>query len=101
MSTETDAITTESLDRRPEARAFKVEDLLAELRQGRMRIPSFQRGIRWRREDAAKLLDSLYRGFPIGTLLFWETSAEAGDVSFGTVRFSGGSRSDALWVVDG
>lgn len=91
----------ESLDRRPEARAFKVEDLLGELRRGRMRIPSFQRGLRWDRSDAAKLLDSLWRGYPIGTLLFWETSAEAGEVTFGTVRIGGGARSDALWVVDG
>jgi hypothetical protein len=101
MSQETDTLSSESLDRRPEARAFKVEDLLAELRQGRMRIPSFQRGIRWKRQDAATLVDSLYRGFPIGTLLFWETHAEAGDVAFGTVRFGGGARNDALWVVDG
>jgi len=91
----------EALERRPDARAFKVEDLLAELQQGRMRIPSFQRGIKWKREDAAKLFDSLYRGFPVGTLLFWETSAEAGEVTFGTVRVSAGARSDALWVVDG
>ena len=91
----------ESLDRRPEARAFKVEDLLGELRRGRMRIPSFQRGLRWDRSDAAKLLDSLWRGYPIGTLLFWETGAEAGEVTFGTVRVGGGARSDALWVVDG
>lgn len=91
----------EALERRPDARAFKVEDLLAELRLGRMRIPSFQRGIKWKREDAAKLFDSLYRGFPIGTLLFWETSAEAGEVTFGTIRISAGARSDALWVVDG
>lgn len=97
----TDRDASEPLERRPEARAYKVEDLLGELRRGRMRIPSFQRGLRWDRGDAAKLLDSLWRGYPIGTLLFWETSAEAGDVTFGTVRVGGGARSDALWVVDG
>jgi hypothetical protein len=91
----------EPLDRRPEARTFKVEDLLGEVRRGRIRIPSFQRGLRWGRSDAAKLLDSLWRGYPIGTLLFWETSAEAGEVTFGTVHVGGGARSDALWVVDG
>ncbi len=91
----------ETLERRPEARAFKLEDWLGELRQGRMRIPSFQRGIKWKREDAAKLFDSLYRGFPIGTLLFWETRAEAGEITFGTVRITAPARSDALWVVDG
>lgn len=101
MSRQTDNAVTEPLERRPEARAFKVEDLLAELQRGRMRIPSFQRGIRWKRADATELLDSLWRGYPIGTLLFWETKAEAGEVSFGTVRVGGGERSDALWVVDG
>lgn len=91
----------ESLERRPEARAFKVEDLLGELRRGRMRIPSFQRGLRWKRKNAIDLLDSLWRGYPIGTLLFWETKAEAGDVTFGTVRVGGQTRTDAWWVVDG
>ncbi len=91
----------ETLERRPEARAFKVEDLLGELKRGRMRIPSFQRGLKWGREDAATLLDSLWRGYPIGTLLFWETSADAGEVTFGTVRVGGAGRTDALWVVDG
>lgn len=91
----------EALERRPEARAFKVEDLLAELRLGRVRIPAFQRGIRWKCEDAANLFDSLYRGYPVGTLLFWVASAEPAEVRFGTVHISGGARTDALWVVDG
>lgn len=101
MSRRSHDAVSESLERRPEARAFKVEDLLAEMRRGRMRIPSFQRGIKWGRADASKLLDSLWRGYPIGTLLFWETGAEAGKVTFGTVRMDGPARSDALWVVDG
>ena len=91
----------EPLERRPEARTFKVEDLLAELRLGRVRIPSFQRGIRWKWQDAAKFFDSLYRGYPVGTLLFWETSAEPADVHFGSVHISAQARTDGLWVVDG
>lgn len=96
-----DQQTPEPLEQRPEARAFKVEDLLAELRRGRLRIPSFQRGIRWQRENAQMLFDSLYRGFPVGTLLFWETDAEPDEVHFGSVHISAGKRNDALWVVDG
>ncbi|AUB84853.1 hypothetical protein THSYN_19805 [Candidatus Thiodictyon syntrophicum] len=91
----------EPLERRPEARTFKVEDLLAELRLGRVRIPPFQRGIRWKWQDAAKFFDSLYRGYPVGTLLFWETGAEPADVHFGSVHISAQARTDALWVVDG
>ncbi|WP_020507841.1 DUF262 domain-containing protein [Lamprocystis purpurea] len=91
----------EPLERRPEARAFKVEDLLPDLRLGRIRIPPFQRGIKWKWTDAAKFFDSLYRGYPVGTLLFWETSAEPAELLFGALRISAQARSDALWVVDG
>ncbi len=91
----------ELLDRRPEAKTFKVEDLLDQVRQGRMRIPPFQRGLRWEPSDAVELLDSIYRGYPVGTLLFWETSAEAGEVRLGSVLLAGQARSDAWWVVDG
>lgn len=91
----------ELLDRRPEANTFKVEDLLDHVRQGRMRIPPFQRGLRWKPSDAVDLLDSIYRGYPVGTLLFWETRAEAGEVRLGSVLLVGRARSDAWWVVDG
>lgn len=101
MNTKVDSRTPETLERRPEARAFKIEDLLAEVRLGRVRIPPFQRRLRWTREDARKLIDSLYRGYPVGTLLFWETAAEPGEIHFGSVAVSAGARTDALWVVDG
>jgi hypothetical protein len=101
MATTDDNPAPEPLARRPEARAFKIEDLLAEVRSGRVRVPSFQRPLKWEREDARKLLDSLYRGYPVGTLLFWETKAEPGEMRFGSFTVSAGGRSDALWVVDG
>ena len=101
MAKTDDNQTPESLARRPEARAFKIEDLLAEVRSGRVRVPSFQRPLKWEREDARKLIDSLYRGYPVGTLLFWETKAEPGEMRFGSLTVSAGGRSDALWVVDG
>lgn len=91
----------EPLERRPEARAFKIEDLLDEVRRGRVRIPSFQRDLNWEREDARKLMDSLYRGYPVGTLLFWETDAKPDEIRFGLFSAKGTGRSDALWVVDG
>lgn len=91
----------EALERRPEARAYKIEDLLAEVQRGRVRIPPFQRKLVWEREDAQKLIDSLYRGYPVGTLLFWETDAPAIKMSFGSISIATEKRSDALWIVDG
>jgi hypothetical protein len=91
----------EMLEHRPEARAFKIEDMMLEIKKGRLRIPSFQRRLAWDRGDARKLIDSLYRGYPVGTLLLWETSAQEDHMQWGSLRLSASARTDALLVVDG
>ena len=50
----------------------QVEHLLA----GRLVIPSIQRGYVWQRHRCPFLLDSLYRGYPMGSLLVWNTNIE-------------------------
>jgi hypothetical protein len=52
-----------------------VDELLRWAREGRVRIPSFQRGLNWDADDKWKLLDSVERGYPVGTLLLWKRSA--------------------------
>jgi hypothetical protein len=89
------------LERRPEARSFSIDDLLALLQRGRLRIPPFQRRFRWREEDRRLLFDSIARGYPIGTLLLWKKPAEAGRISFGGFQIDAPAFPDALWVVDG
>lgn len=91
----------EMLAHRPEARAFKIEDLMREIAEGRLRIPSFQRRLAWDRTDARKLLDSLYRGYPVGTLLFWQTTAPQDHWRWGTLEIRADDRQDAWLVVDG
>jgi len=89
------------LDRRPEARTFSVQDLLEEVARGRIRIPSFQRGLKWERENARLLLESLHRGYPVGTLLLWETAAPSGEGRIGSLTLPAPQMERALWVVDG
>lgn len=91
----------ELLAYRPEARAFKIEDLMLEITLGRLRIPTFQRRLAWDRSDARKLVDSLYRGYPVGTLLFWQTSAPADQWRWGALEIRADERQDAWLVVDG
>lgn len=38
----------------------------------KIRIPIFQRGLCWKRNDEIKLIDSLYNSYPIGSLLFYK-----------------------------
>ena len=37
-------------------------------------IPQFQREFVWTKQQTAKLIDSIIKGFPIGTFIFWETN---------------------------
>jgi hypothetical protein len=90
-----------SLSRRPEARGFRVEQLLEEASLGRIRIPSFQRPLRWRSKHVIEFYDSIIRGFPVGELLLSREHADAGEVSFGSVTIDAPERHDALWVIDG
>jgi len=101
MAMTTAAEVATRLERRPEARSFSIEDLLEEIQNGRIRVPPFQRSLRWTDEDRLNLFDSIYRGFPIGTLVFWRRPAEAGRVEIGHLVIDAEMRSDALWVVDG
>lgn len=89
------------LERRPEARPFSVESLVQDVRDGRVRVPAFQRPLLWNVDDARELLDSIYRGYPIGTLLFWQRYGPAQRLEYGTFVVDAPVLSEALWVVDG
>ena len=101
MTTAANHTSNALLDRRPEARTFSVQDLLEMVASGRVRIPSFQRGLKWDRMNASLLLESLFRGYPVGTLLLWEAAAPAGEVRFGSLTLPAPQMPNALWVVDG
>ena len=40
---------------------------------GKIRVPRFQRPFVWKQADLHALLDSVLRGFPIGSILVWDT----------------------------
>lgn len=81
--------------------SFGIPELVMLARQGKLRVPTFQRSFVWDASDVRQLFDSLYRGFPVGTILLWRRPGEAGSVSFGPIEIEAGETSDALWVVDG
>ena len=39
----------------------------------RIVVPMFQRGKRWKKAQEQKFIDSLIKGYPVGTMLFYET----------------------------
>ncbi|TAH44518.1 MAG: DUF262 domain-containing protein [Gammaproteobacteria bacterium] len=50
-----------------------VEELVAMIERGELRLPEMQRRYVWRSTRVRDLLDSLYRGYPSGAILLWET----------------------------
>jgi len=93
--------TTTRLPRKPEARTEKVEDLVQSVLQGRVRVPRFQRGLKWQSDNVLELFDSIYRGYPIGSLLFFKRAAQADRLKVGPLTVDAPEISEAWWVVDG
>lgn len=60
----------------PKNRNQKYNDLFTDVDRGLIKIPKFQREFVWSKEQTAKLIDSLIKGFPIGTFIYWETRDE-------------------------
>src|ERR1043165_5229458 len=51
-----------------------VEELVGMIERGELRLPDMQRRYVWRSTRVRDLMDSLYRGYPSGAILLWETT---------------------------
>lgn len=71
---------------------MKVIDILSSIDAGAIALPEFQRGYVWNRDQVRGLMHSLYRRYPVGSLLVWLTRPESeqtrgrGALSPGAVR---------------
>lgn len=71
----------------PQPQGIAFTDLMANIEQGLVKIPQFQRDFVWDRKKSAQLLDSILKGYPIGTFILWKTRE-----SLRTVRNIGGAK---------
>src|SRR5581483_2006595 len=70
-----------------------ISTLLTWTQSGEIAIPEIQRPFVWDSTQVRNLLDSLYRGFPIGYLISWKNPS---------VRLKDGTKSDAKRIlIDG
>jgi hypothetical protein len=78
-----------------------IGGLIDQITAGEIKLPELQRDYVWRPSQVAKLIDSLYHGFPSGSLLLWEAD-EAPIVR--DMAVSGASAESArspLYLLDG
>jgi hypothetical protein len=60
----------------PDNHNKRYEALFVEIDTGQIKLPMFQREFVWEKEQSSKLIDSILKGFPIGTFIFWKTKEE-------------------------
>lgn len=74
----------------------KVDELITDIAKGGLKLPEFQRGYVWTRDQVRTFVQSLYRGHPTGHLLIWH--------AYGPVRTRGDTSEEpgqTLLLLDG
>ena len=77
---------------------YSLTHLIEDIRHGNIALPDIQRPFVWSPAKVRDLFDSMYCGYPVGTLMFWETGAEVG------MRQMGGGATERVasrLIVDG
>ena len=54
---------------------MRIQEFLDEIRKKDVVLPEFQREYVWSREQAKQLVVSLYKRYPVGSLLLWKTDS--------------------------
>lgn len=78
--------------------SYPVSTLVAEIERGAIALPELQRPFVWSSTQVRNLFDSLYRGFPVGQIMFWETGANG---QARQVGMNGKTAAPRLMLVDG
>jgi len=62
---------------------YDLNGLMSAVRIGQIGLPDIQREFRWKNIKVRDLFDSMYRGYPVGYLLFWENGLPGGHRQIG------------------
>lgn len=76
--------------------------LIADIERGDIKIPQFQREFVWDIDKSAKLIDSILKGFPIGSFILWKTNDQLRSVrGLGRGNFPARTGENVNYVLDG
>jgi len=79
-----------------------IEDLLEEIAHGKVRVPKFQRPFFWKPSDMLSLFDSIYKEYPIGSLLLWESDSDVASLDeVGPLKIPSPGTSPLTYILDG
>jgi hypothetical protein len=77
-----------------------VQELVSMIQRGELRLPEMQRRYVWRSTRVRDLMDSLYRGYPSGAILLWDTDEDVPLQEFAVSQTSNPYKSTRL-LLDG
>ena len=77
---------------------FNLSGLVESIANGEIGLPDLQRPFVWPNKKVRDLFDSMYRGYPVGYLLLWESGIQDHTRAIGTDQKS---RTPHLLVIDG
>lgn len=78
--------------------SYSLSKLMDDIEMGEIGLPDIQRPFVWKNVKVNRLFDSMYKGYPVGYLLFWENEVEKGVKNIGT---NDHQRVPHLLIVDG
>lgn len=67
---------TAPIPKDPQPSVDRVDELARRIVSGDILLPKFQRSFVWERDQILALLDSVARGYPIGSVLLWQSRQE-------------------------
>lgn len=77
-----------------------VDDILKDIERGMLRVPAFQRNYVWQPKQVIELFDSIFHGYPIGSVLLWETDIKMRDFNVFTLdKYT--NKNSNYYIVDG
>lgn len=87
----------------PQPQSKKYEVLFTGIDSGQIKIPMFQRDFVWGKEQSARLIDSIIKGYPIGTFILWKTREELRAFkNIGNINLPEAPKGDAVqYILDG
>lgn len=78
---------------------YSLGSLISDIGLGRIGLPDIQRPFVWANAKVRDLFDSMYRGYPVGYFLFWQTGAEG--VETKVIGDTNKQKAPSLLIVDG
>ena len=79
-----------------------IEILLQSISSGVLRVPKFQRPYYWNPSDMLSLFDSIYKGYPIGSLLLWESADRVESLDeVGPMKIPSPETTPLTYILDG